>query len=126
MLETRGVWYSLESDMNQVIDAVDVVYLTQIRTGRLADESGKGKFAIDAATLQKMRPNAMILHPPPADGGTRQGRGRRSKGLLFSTDHERTVCPHGPPYDGVGPVVDIQFAIRGKPGNQNGNECERA
>jgi aspartate carbamoyltransferase catalytic subunit len=64
-LETRGVWYSLESDMNQVIDAVDVVYLTQIRTGRLADESGKGKFAIDAATLQKMRPNAMILHPLP-------------------------------------------------------------
>ena len=64
-LETRGVWYSLESDMNQVIDAVDVVYLTQIRTGRLADESGKGKFTIDAATLQKMRPNAMILHPLP-------------------------------------------------------------
>ena len=64
-LETRGVWYSLESDMNQVIDAVDVVYLTQIRTGRLADESGKCKFAIDSATLQKMRPNAMILHPLP-------------------------------------------------------------
>jgi aspartate carbamoyltransferase catalytic subunit len=64
-LEARGVWYSLESDMNQVIDAVDVVYLTQIRTGRLADESGKCKFAIDSATLQKMRPNAMILHPLP-------------------------------------------------------------
>lgn len=64
-LETRGVWYALESDMNQVIDAVDVVYLTQIRTGRLADEQGKGKFAIDAAILQKMKPNAMILHPLP-------------------------------------------------------------
>jgi aspartate carbamoyltransferase catalytic subunit len=64
-LETRGVWYSLESDMNQVIDAVDVIYLTQIRPGRLADEKGKGKFAIDAAILQKMRPNAMILHPLP-------------------------------------------------------------
>jgi aspartate carbamoyltransferase catalytic subunit len=64
-LETRGVWYSLESDMNQVIDAVDVVYLAQIRSGRLADEGGKGKFAIDSAMLQKMKPNAMILHPLP-------------------------------------------------------------
>jgi aspartate carbamoyltransferase catalytic subunit len=64
-LETRGVWYSLESDMEQVIDAVDVVYLTQIRSGRLADEGGKGKFAIDSAMLQKMKPNAMILHPLP-------------------------------------------------------------
>lgn len=64
-LETRGVWYSLESDMDRVIDAVDVVYLTQIHSGRLADERGKGKFAIDSAMLQKMKPNAMILHPLP-------------------------------------------------------------
>ncbi len=64
-LETHGTWYSLESDMDQVIGAVDVVYLTQIRPGRLADEQGKASFAIDAAILQKMRPCAMIMHPLP-------------------------------------------------------------
>ena len=64
-LESRNVWYALDSEMDRVIGSVDVVYLTQIRTGRLADEKGKGKFAIDAATLARMKPDAMILHPLP-------------------------------------------------------------
>jgi aspartate carbamoyltransferase catalytic subunit len=64
-LESRNVWYALESEVNRVIGSVDVVYLTQIRPGRLADEKGKGKFAIDAAVLARMKPDAMILHPLP-------------------------------------------------------------
>ncbi len=64
-LEERDVWYSVESDVEGVIGTVDVVYLTQIRPGRMADQKGQSKFAIDHAALQKMKPNAMILHPLP-------------------------------------------------------------
>ncbi len=64
-LEERDVWYSVESDVEGVIGTVDVVYLTQIRPGRMADQMGQSKFGIDHAALQKMKPNAMILHPLP-------------------------------------------------------------
>ncbi len=64
-LEERDVWYSVESDIEDVIGSADVIYLTQIRPGRMADHKEQAKFSIDRAALQKMKPGAMIMHPLP-------------------------------------------------------------
>lgn len=64
-LEEHDVWYTLESDLSRVIGEVDVVYLTQIRPGRLADQVHLQKYVVDSSILRAMRPNAMILHPLP-------------------------------------------------------------
>jgi aspartate carbamoyltransferase catalytic subunit len=64
-LEAHDVWYSLESDMNAVIRSVDVVYLTQIRPGRMANVQTRVKYAVGAESLKTMKPNAMVLHPLP-------------------------------------------------------------
>jgi aspartate carbamoyltransferase catalytic subunit len=64
-LEEHDVWYTLESDLTRVIGEVDVVYLTQIRPGRLADQVHLRKYVVDSSILKAMKPNAMILHPLP-------------------------------------------------------------
>lgn len=64
-LEEHDVWYTLESDLSRVIGEVDVVYLTQIRPGRLADQVHLRKYVVDSSILKTMKPNAMILHPLP-------------------------------------------------------------
>ncbi len=64
-LEARNVWYDLESELDRVIGAVDVIYVTQIRPGRMADQQHLKKYFMDATVLQKMKPNAMIMHPLP-------------------------------------------------------------
>jgi aspartate carbamoyltransferase catalytic subunit len=64
-LGAHNVWYSLESDMHAVIGSVDVVYLTQIRPGRMADVQTRIRYSINRDVLQSMKPNAMILHPLP-------------------------------------------------------------
>ncbi len=64
-LEEHDIWYTLESDLTRVIGEVDVVYLTQIRPGRLADQVHLRKYVVDSSILKAMKPNAMILHPLP-------------------------------------------------------------
>jgi aspartate carbamoyltransferase catalytic subunit len=64
-LDTHNIWYSLESDVNAVIRSVDVVYLTQIRPGRMANVQTRVKYAINAESLKSMKSGAMILHPLP-------------------------------------------------------------
>jgi aspartate carbamoyltransferase catalytic subunit len=62
-LNEHGIWYQLESEIEPVIREVDVVYQTQIR---LQPRGSKlQQFAINSAVLQKMKPQAMILHPLP-------------------------------------------------------------
>jgi aspartate carbamoyltransferase catalytic subunit len=63
-LEEHGVWYSLESDLSKVIREVDVLYLTQIRPGRMQNKRRR-KYGINGATLSRIKPNAMIMHPLP-------------------------------------------------------------
>lgn len=63
-LEAHNIWYALESELDRVVRDVDVIYLTQIRAGRM-DERQRRKFVINASVLQSMKPNAMILHPLP-------------------------------------------------------------
>ena len=64
-LNEHNVWYTQETSIDKVIDAVDVVYVTQIRPGRMQDQEKIQKFFMDASVLRRMKPNAMILHPLP-------------------------------------------------------------
>jgi aspartate carbamoyltransferase catalytic subunit len=64
-LDEHGVRYELESDVNRVIGEVDVVYQTRIRPERVVDGSGVKRYAINSASLKRMKPDALILHPLP-------------------------------------------------------------
>lgn len=64
-LNEHGVHYELESDIDRVIGEVDVVYQTRIRPERLGDRQELRRYAINSTVLDKMRTDAMILHPLP-------------------------------------------------------------
>jgi len=64
-LDRHGVRYELESDIDRVVGGVDVVYQTRIRPDRLSRVPGMARYAIDSSVLQRMKPDAMILHPLP-------------------------------------------------------------
>ena len=64
-LDEHGVHYEVEADINRVIGEVDVIYQTRIRPERVADIGGLKRFAIDSAALQRMKRDAIILHPLP-------------------------------------------------------------
>jgi aspartate carbamoyltransferase catalytic subunit len=63
-LDRHDVQYELQSDINRVVGDVDVVYQTRIRADRMSSLLHY-KYAINSSVLQKMRSNAMILHPLP-------------------------------------------------------------
>lgn len=64
-LDEHGVRYELESEVEQVIGEADVIYQTRIRPERVADVHGVKRYALDSALLQKMKTDALILHPLP-------------------------------------------------------------
>ncbi len=64
-LDRHGVRYELESEIGRVVGEVDVIYQTRIRPERVADAPILRRYAIDSSVLQKMKANAMILHPLP-------------------------------------------------------------
>ena len=71
-LDEHGVRYELESDIDRVISEVDVVYQTRIRPERVRDIAGReqsddglSRYAIDSKVVQRMKPDALILHPLP-------------------------------------------------------------
>ena len=64
-LDEHDVRYELESDLDRVIREVDVVYQTRVKPERVADIKTLKRFTIDSAVLQRMKPDAMILHPLP-------------------------------------------------------------
>jgi len=64
-LDRHGVHYELESDIDRVVGEVDVVYQTRIRPERIPQVSGSLRYAINSSLLQRVRPDAMILHPLP-------------------------------------------------------------
>jgi aspartate carbamoyltransferase catalytic subunit len=84
-LDRHGVRYTLENNLDRVIRHVDVLYQTRIRpdrnTGVLpvtprsafqpsdnrksSSDAPFGAFAIDSSVLQKMKSDALILHPLP-------------------------------------------------------------
>jgi aspartate carbamoyltransferase catalytic subunit len=64
-LDQHGVRYDLEPAIDRVIGEVDVVYQTRIRPERVTDVQELKRYAIDSTVLQRMKSNAMILHPLP-------------------------------------------------------------
>jgi aspartate carbamoyltransferase catalytic subunit len=64
-LDRHNVRYELESDLNKVIGEVDVIYQTRIHPDRGADLRVRRQYAIDSSVLQRIKPDAMILHPLP-------------------------------------------------------------
>lgn len=64
-LDRHGVRYELESDIDRVVSEVDVVYQTRIRPERLPPVSGSQRYAINSSVLQRMKSDALILHPLP-------------------------------------------------------------
>lgn len=64
-LDSHGARYEIETDVNRVIGEVDVIYQTRIRPERIQDGTGLRHFAIDSALLQRMKADALILHPLP-------------------------------------------------------------
>jgi aspartate carbamoyltransferase catalytic subunit len=64
-LDRHNVRYEVESNLNKVVGEVDVVYQTRIHPGRIANRPIFLNYAIDSSVLQRMKPDAMILHPLP-------------------------------------------------------------
>jgi len=64
-LDRHNVHYELESDIDRVVGEVDVVYQTRIRSERLPRAAGSQRYAINSSVLQRMKPDAMIMHPLP-------------------------------------------------------------
>ncbi len=64
-LNEHAVLYEMESDIDRVIGEVDVVYQTRIRPHPHLESASVHQFAIHSATLPKMKPDALILHPLP-------------------------------------------------------------
>jgi aspartate carbamoyltransferase catalytic subunit len=61
-------WVETE-DLDAVLPQVDVIYQTRIQKERFSDEASylavKGIYRIDAATLARMRKEAIVMHPLP-------------------------------------------------------------
>jgi aspartate carbamoyltransferase catalytic subunit len=64
-LDRHNVAYELASQIDRVIPNVDVVYATRIQPDRLKDQQEVSRFAINSAVLERMKSDAMILHPLP-------------------------------------------------------------
>jgi len=64
-LDRHNVQYEIESDLHKVVGEVDVVYQTRIHPGRVSDQPVLRNYAINSSVLQRMKPDAMILHPLP-------------------------------------------------------------
>ena len=63
-LEKHGTWYEQQPDLASIAGVVDVVYQTRIRPDRVRGHV-LGRYSIDATTVRRMKPDAIILHPLP-------------------------------------------------------------
>ncbi len=68
-LHAQGVDVREHTALEEVIDSLDVLYVTRIQKERFADESEyrevAGEYQIDAATLETASDNLAVLHPLP-------------------------------------------------------------
>jgi aspartate carbamoyltransferase catalytic subunit len=65
-LERHNVWYELSSKIEDAIPHVDVVYQTRIDRTRLGkEEVDLSQYNIGPSVLERMRKDAIILHPLP-------------------------------------------------------------
>ncbi len=69
-LRESRVWYVEETDLDKVLPEVRVVYQTRIQKERFGDrvaeyEKFRGVYVLNRASLERMRPDAIIMHPLP-------------------------------------------------------------
>jgi aspartate carbamoyltransferase catalytic subunit len=65
-LQEHNVWIHLDSNPDEILPHVDVVYQTRIDRERLQSRDvSLEQYNINAAMLKKMNPNAIIMHPLP-------------------------------------------------------------
>ncbi len=71
-LVEKGVSYEESTDLLGVAGTADVVYQTRIQKERFLSleeyEKASGKYTIDVAVMEALRPEAIILHPLPRAG----------------------------------------------------------
>ena len=67
-LDNKGINYSLHQSIEEVIDSLDILYMTRVQKERF-DETEyqhiKSAFLLNAKMLKNVRPNLRILHPLP-------------------------------------------------------------
>ena len=81
-LKEHDVWFQLNSDPEEVLPHVDVVYQTRIDRERLKRQDiALSQYNINPPMLQKMKPDAIILHPLP-----------RSVEIDEAVDHDRRAA----------------------------------
>lgn len=71
-MDEKGIRYQETHDLNAVAGQVDVVYQTRIQKERFPSveeyEKASGKYIVDGALLDRMRKDAIVLHPLPRAG----------------------------------------------------------
>jgi len=68
MLEERGIEYSLHGNIEEVVPALDILYMTRVQKERLDPSeyaNVKAQFVLRAADLANARDNLKVLHPLP-------------------------------------------------------------
>jgi aspartate carbamoyltransferase catalytic subunit len=64
-LDRHGTWYEQGSDLASVVGEVDVVYQTRIQPDRVRERQALARYTIDSSIVQRMRRDAIVLHPLP-------------------------------------------------------------
>ena len=68
-LAGKGFHYTETEDLDSALAAADVVYMTRIQKERFGSpdeyDKYKGVYILDKARANKMKPNAIIMHPLP-------------------------------------------------------------
>lgn len=64
-LDEHDIDYEIEQEIDRVIGEVDVVYQTRIHPDRASNADTVKRYAIDSSVLQRMKSDALILHPLP-------------------------------------------------------------
>lgn len=71
-LDEKGIRYQETSDLNATAGSVDVIYQTRIQKERFPSmeeyEKAAGRYIIDGALLDRMRKDAIVMHPLPRAG----------------------------------------------------------
>jgi aspartate carbamoyltransferase catalytic subunit len=71
-MDEKGVRYEETDDLDSVAGSVDVLYQTRIQKERFPSmeeyEKASGKYIVDAELMDRMRSDAIVLHPLPRAG----------------------------------------------------------
>jgi aspartate carbamoyltransferase catalytic subunit len=86
-LDEKGIRYAETSDLNAVAGSVDVVYQTRIQKERFPSqeeyEKASGKYIIDLELMDRMRQDAIVLHPLPRAGEIDEAVDRDPRAAYF-------------------------------------------